>query len=61
MKELIINGKVYAKYQVEGMTLYYKMIILIYEYSKVESEEMIIKIIQSVENREFLNVGYLNV
>lgn len=61
MKELIINGKVYAKYEMDGKTIYLKMIIqMLKDYPNV-SENLLVNIIQVVEERSFTRVSYLNV
>lgn len=61
MKELIINGKVYAKYEIDGTMLSFKMIIQIIKGHPDESEDLLIKIIHSVEDRHITSVSYLNV
>lgn len=63
MKELIINGKVYAKYEIEGSILFLKMIIQIVEGKgkEIQSENLLIHIIQSIENKKLHSVSYLNV
>lgn len=61
MKELIISGKVFAKYEVEGSLLFLKMIIKIYPKNEALSEECLIMIIQEIENIKFEGVGFLNV
>ena len=61
MKELIINGKVYAKYEMDGTMLYLKMIIHMIKGDPIESENLLVKIIHSVEDRHITSVSYLNV
>ena len=61
MKELIINGIEYAKYEMDGDKIYLKMINRIGEGSPIDSENALIQIIQLVEKRRFKLVGYLNV
>lgn len=61
MKELIINGIVYAKYKIEGHTLYIKMIKKIIRRSEKKSEELLVDVIQSIEDTKFFFLGYLNV
>lgn len=61
MKELIINGKVYAKYEMDGKTIYLKMIIQMLKGYPNESENLLVNIIQGVEERHFTRVAYLNV
>lgn len=61
MKELFINSKIYAKYEIEGTTLYMKMMIQIVPGSDRASEVFLIEIIQLIENVQFQRVSYLNV
>lgn len=63
MKELIINGTVYAKYEIDNNNLFFKMINQIVKGKRNErqSEDLLIHIIQLVENTKFYWVGYLNI
>lgn len=63
IKELNINGEVYAKYEMEGSTLFLKMIIQIVEGKDnvIKSENLLINIIQLVEKRMFNTVVYLKI
>lgn len=61
MKELVINSKTYAQYEIEGTTLYIKMTIQIIPGREGASENFLIKIIQLIENVQFQRVSYLNV
>jgi len=61
MKELNINGKIYAKYEIEGSRLYIKMIIQIVKGNEKQSEDLLIHIIQLIEDIIFFEVAYLNV
>ena len=68
MKELIINGKVFAKYEIgyEGKkefenVLFLKVLKKIYPADENLSEQAIINIIQLVEGKTFKAGGYLNV
>lgn len=63
MKELTINGKVYAKYEMEPGRLFLKMEIQIVPGSgnEQQSENLLIHLIQLIENTKFHAVGYLNV
>lgn len=56
MKKLIINGKEYAKYEIEGDILYLKVL------DEMEPhEDVIISMISIVEKRQFSASAYLNV
>ena len=63
MKELNINGKTYAKYEMVDTILFLKVIIQIVEGKGNEgkSEDLLIHIIQLIEKRMFHQVAYLNV
>lgn len=63
MKELNINGQVYAKYEMDGNMLSLKMIIQIIKGKENirQSEDLLIHIIQLVEDKKFHTVSYLNV
>lgn len=61
MKQLIINNKLYAKYEMEGAVLFLKMIIPIVKGDERRSEDLLIKIIRSIENVSIHSVAYLNV
>lgn len=62
MKELIINGKVYAKYEIDERGLFFKMTeqIIQGKGNEMQSENLLIHIIQLVENTKFGWVRYLN-
>lgn len=61
MKELNINGQVFAKYEIEGDALFLKMIIPIVKDNARESEDILIFIIQQIESVELKSISYLNV
>ncbi|NOT36426.1 MAG: hypothetical protein HOP11_03500 [Saprospiraceae bacterium] len=61
MKDLIINGLIYAKYEIDGDTIYIKMIIQVIPESSVASENALIYIIQLIENTIFNKACYLNI
>jgi hypothetical protein len=60
MKDLNINGKIYARYEMDGSRLFLKVIIPIVRESERKSEDLLIHIIQLVEDRKFHSVSYLN-
>ena len=62
-KELTINGKVYAKYEVENDILYLKPLIQLLpgEENAIKSEDLLAYIIQLVEHVEVKGLAYLNV
>lgn len=63
MKDLNINGQVYAKYKIDGSMLFLKMTIQIVsgKGNERQSEGLLIHIIMLVENKKFHSVSYLNV
>lgn len=63
MKELNINGQVYAKYEIDGSNLSIKIIIQIVKGkgNEKQSEDLLIHIIELVENTKFNMVCYLHV
>ena len=63
VKQLTINGTVYAEYQIIGNAIYFKMMIQIIEGEGNEeaSEDLLLKIIYMVEKVDFEYAGYLNV
>lgn len=65
MKELIINGVVYARYEIVGPlknVIFLKVDKLLFTKSLTrENEEFYIKIILGIENLYFADSEYLNV
>lgn len=61
MKELIINGEIYAKYEYEGYHLYLKVIKQLIKGNDEKSENLAVYLIQYVENKKFYCVSYLNI
>lgn len=63
IKELNINGKVYAMYKIRGNFLFLKMIIQIVpgDGNEIKSEDLLIHIIQLIENVKLHSVGYLKI
>jgi hypothetical protein len=55
MKELTINGQVFAKYQLDGGTIFIKML------TKEMSEDLAIHLIGLVEATKITHAAYLNV
>jgi len=60
-KELVINGKVFAKYELEENHIFIKVIIEIFPGNKGLSEDWLVKIISTVEDNELNMVSYLNI
>lgn len=61
IKELVINNIVYAKYSIDGGTLYLKVLKKIIANNAVASEDMIARIISSIERKKFSYMAYLNI
>lgn len=61
MKELNINGKIFAKYETENSRIYLKNYIYIFPENKSLSEDIAINIIQVLENTHFTEAAYLNI
>lgn len=61
IKELVINNIVYAKYSIDGGTLYLKVIKKIVNNHALASEDIIAKIISSIERKKFSYMAYLNI
>jgi hypothetical protein len=63
MKRLMINDVCYAKYELDGERLFLKMIrqIIPGKDNVGDSENLLVYIIQSIENKKFKYVGFLNV
>lgn len=62
MKDLIINNRSYAKYDIAGSFLYLKILILEPGIGNKEAyENYLISIIEMVEQKTFTMVGYLNI
>lgn len=60
IKELLINGVLYAKYQILGTNLFLKLETELSPGNEIESENKTIAIIQLIENTNLTCVGYLN-
>lgn len=60
-KELIINGTLFAKYKIEGDTIFMKIIKNIIYNDPEKSEDVLIYIICLYENKKFKTVSYLNI
>lgn len=60
IKELNINGIVYAKYQVGDSILFLKVVKQIIPKNEFESENFLVKVISSVEKKKFQYMSYLN-
>lgn len=60
-KSLTINGITYAKYELDGDTIYLKVIKLIFDGNESQSEDFIIEIISAIEKRKITKAGFLNV
>lgn len=60
-QELTINGKIFAKYILEGNHLFLKRLISIIPYDDGQSEELLALIIGSCERVEIERLSYLNV
>jgi len=61
IKELTINGVLYAKYEPSGDILFLKMIENIIPDHARESEDCVIALIGLLERKEFTSCAYLNV
>jgi len=64
IQNLIINGKTYAKYEIENDVLYIKMILPLIPINNVEltnNEDLIAFIIQAVEGKKVRTLAYLNI
>lgn len=65
MKDLTVNGVIYAKYEVDnnrfGDIIFIKKLINIIPDSEVDSENFLIHLIGLIENKKFVSAGYLNV
>ena len=62
IKELTINGQLFAKYEIEHNILFLKMIIEIVPGNPKISEDILFNIISNcIEKRKFQGVGYLNI
>ena len=59
-KELKINGKLYAKYQLDGRRLYLKTIGQLHVTAH-QNEDLIIHLIQLIEKTQLQTVSYLNI
>lgn len=60
-KKLIINQKVYAEYVTEDEIIYLKTREKLNFCTPVKSEDIIIQIISSIENKLFSHAAYLNI
>jgi len=58
---LMINGKIYAFYEIEGDLLYLNMVIEIVKGNSNESENQLMTLISHIENVQFSGMAYLNV
>lgn len=61
IKDLTINGTVYAKYQILDKVLYLKPVKNIGKLNNQKSEDLTIFLIQQIEPEKIKEVGYLNV
>lgn len=63
MKDLTINNKIFAIYEVdlEKDCLFLKILINIFPDNPMHSEDIIIAIIENIEEKKFRYAGYLNV
>lgn len=61
MKELVINEKRYARYEIEGTTLFLHVDIEIVPGNLGASEEAIASIINLIEPAEIKSLGFLNI
>lgn len=61
IKDLIIDGELYAKYQIEDNMLFLKMIIKYYPMNVGKSEDWLVEQISKKEGKQFAMVAYLNV
>ncbi len=60
-EELIINGDLYAYYEIEGDHIYLKMLIEVYPEDSKKSEDWLIMVIQGIAQTKFTQASYLNV
>jgi hypothetical protein len=61
IKELTINGVLYAKYHMDGDVLFFKHIKNIIPDNDKDSEDCATSIIGLIEQREFTSLAFLNI
>lgn len=61
IKELTINGILYAKYHMKGNTLFLKKVKNIIPDHDEDSEDCMAAIIGLIEQREFTSLSFLNI
>lgn len=65
MKELVINGRRYAIYEIgstpSGLTIWIKLDNMLFQNDQGKSENMCIALIQCIEETYFAAAAYLNV
>lgn len=65
VKDLTINGQVYAKYHIRknqvSSIMYFKLLIPIFHTDESASEDYLINLIEMVENTVVDEVGFLNI
>ena len=61
IKELNINGVVYAKYLIENDIIFINVMKNIIKESAGESEDYLIFLISKIEDKQFSMASYLNV
>ena len=61
IKELLINGKLYAKYELKGDHVFLKMIIQVFKSHEGDSEDWLISVIQGIEGVKITKASYLNI
>lgn len=60
IKELIVNGKLFAKYQILNDTIHLNPKVVIFPDNEMLSEDCLVKIIEQVEGVNFQFASYLN-
>lgn len=60
MKQLTINGVIFAEYLIENDTIFLKMLKKIVPSNAQVSENVLILIAQSLEEKKFERASYLN-
>lgn len=61
MQTLTINGIEYAKYEMQDRTIFIKVLQQLPNCDTVETEDILIGLIQILESTSFKAAGYLNV
>ncbi|MEO6539585.1 MAG: hypothetical protein ABIN74_01290 [Ferruginibacter sp.] len=61
IKELNINGTVYAMYQIEESRIYLKIVQPLFKRDYLKNENLTISIIELVENVSIKQAGFLNI